>query len=83
MVATEFSEQGTGGWSWILSARSPYSRPAARCDHLATTRDGGRRLSAKWMTVMSQRTAAPTIRFAAAPYTIGKSTILRCPSKPA
>jgi hypothetical protein len=32
-------------------------------------------------TNMSQRTAASTIRFEAAPYTIGKSTILRFPEK--
>jgi len=30
---------------------------------------------------MSQRTGAPTIRFDATPYTIGKSTILRLPDK--
>lgn len=33
------------------------------------------------MTVMSQRTAVPTIRFDATPYTVGKSTILRLPEK--
>ena len=32
-------------------------------------------------TVVSQRTAVPTIRFDATPYTIGKSTILRLPEK--
>jgi Domain of unknown function (DUF1905)/Bacteriocin-protection, YdeI or OmpD-Associated len=33
------------------------------------------------MTVMSQRTAVPTIFLDATPYTIGKSTILRLPEK--
>jgi hypothetical protein len=34
-----------------------------------------------WMTVMSQRTDAPTIRFDATLYTLDKSTVLRLPEK--
>jgi bacteriocin resistance YdeI/OmpD-like protein/uncharacterized protein DUF1905 len=33
------------------------------------------------MTIMSQRTAVPTIRFDASPYRIGTSTLLRLPEK--
>ena len=33
------------------------------------------------ITIMSQRTGVPTIRFDATPHTIGKSTVLRLPEK--
>ncbi len=41
----------------------------------------GRDANAKWDDLMSQRAGASSIRFAAAPYTIGKSTILRLPER--